>query len=123
VSLHIMRQFLRYNAVGIANTFVGIGIIFTLMIIGFSPTKSNLIGYLIGAILSYYLNSHYTFKKKRTLILALKFFIVLAIAYTLNYFTLQYTLVTLNPYIAQLSSATVYTLSSFALMKVFVFKD
>jgi putative flippase GtrA len=119
-----LQQFLRYNAVGIANTLVGVGIIFVLMYLGLNPTKSNLIGYLVGALLSYYLNSRYTFNTQtHALVLALKFFTVLALAYVLNYLTLQYTLNLLNPYLAQLLSATVYTLSSFMFMKVFVFRN
>lgn len=108
--------------VGIVNTTLGFSIIIVLMFIGFSPTVSNAVGYGLGAILSYYLNSKYTFDtQKHHIGQAIKFFIVLLFAYLLNYFTLQWTLDFLNPYLSQLVSAIVYTLSSFLLMKFFVF--
>ena len=46
-------EFLTYNLVGIVNTFVGFSIIFTLMFMGMSAVDSNIIGYAIGAIVSY----------------------------------------------------------------------
>jgi len=117
-------QFMRYNAIGIVNTLVGFCIIFALMFTGLSPVWSNAIGYFIGAILSYYLNSKYTFSVgTQNKIQVFKFFIVLGLAYILNFFTLQYTLAFLNPYLAQLISAAIYTFSSFILMKVYVFKE
>ena len=119
----MLKQFFRYNLVGIANTFVGIGIIVLLMLAGFSPTLSNAIGYGVGTVLSYYLNSKYTFKsKKEPIKRAILFFIVLLFAYGLNYVTLTWTMYFLNPYLAQLLSAVVYTFSAFFMMRVFVFR-
>ena len=94
------------------------------MFFGLSPTISNFIGYFFGATLSYNLNKKYTFKnKENSAKQALKFFMVLAISYLLNFFTLQLLLHSINPYMAQLISGIVYTLSSFVLAKLFVFKD
>jgi putative flippase GtrA len=115
-------QFLKYNLVGIVNTLTGFSIILGLMYMGFSATISNVIGYAIGAVISYALNSKYTFdssrKHQETMI---KFFIVLGIAYILNFMTLQWLLMAMNPYTAQLGAATVYTVSSFVMARYFVF--
>jgi len=93
------------------------------MFAGLSATLSNAIGYFFGAILSYTLNKKYTFKSKEpNKTEALKFFMVLAISYGLNFVTLQILLNHINPYYAQFISAVVYTLSSFLLAKFFVFK-
>ncbi|MDQ7047511.1 MAG: GtrA family protein [Sulfurovum sp.] len=117
-------QFVTYNIVGIANTIVGFSIIFLLMFSGVSATISNAIGYAIGAVLSYHLNKKYTFKSTTdSKTQALKFFAVLLIAYLLNFITLQWLLSFVNPYLAQLLSAIVYTLSSFVLAKLLVFRD
>jgi len=117
-------QFVTYNIVGIANTLLGFSIIFLLMFAGVSATLSNVIGYAIGAVLSYHLNKKYTFKSTvSSKTQALKFFTVLFIAYMLNFITLQWLLDFLDPYLAQLISALVYTLSSFILAKFLVFKD
>lgn len=117
-------QFITYNIVGIVNTIVGFSIIFSLMFAGLSPTLSNLIGYAIGAVLSYHLNKKYTFKSTTgSKVQAMKFFMVLFAAYILNFITLQWLLGLLNPYLAQFISASVYTLTSFVLAKFIVFKD
>ncbi len=94
------------------------------MFLGLSATLSNAIGYFFGAILSYYLNSKYTFKSKENKKSeALKFFMVLGVSYLLNFMSLQLLLTLTNPYLAQLFSAVIYTLSSFILAKLFVFND
>jgi len=117
-------QFIKYNLVGIINTIVGFSIIFSLMFFGLSPVISNLIGYAIGSVLSFYLNSRYTFNARQsTPLQVIYFFLVLLLSYLLNLFTLFLLLDVINPYIAQLFSAIVYTSSSFLLMKLFVFKE
>ena len=120
----IFFEFLRYNLVGVANTLVGFSIVFSLMFFGLSAVESNMIGYAIGAILSFYLNSKYTFKSKLSGLLALKFFGVLAVSYLLNFLVLKWLMsAEVEPYMAQLISAVVYTFSSFVFMKWFVFQD
>jgi len=120
----IFFEFLKYNLVGVANTLVGFSIVFSLMFFGRHAIESNMIGYAIGAVLSFYLNSKYTFKSKPTKVLALKFFGVLLLSYFLNFLVLKWLLSTeVDPYVAQLFSAVVYTFSSFVFMKVFVFRD
>jgi len=120
----MIREFIKYNLVGVINTLVGFGVIFTLMLFGLNPVVSNAIGYLVGSIVSFILNSKFTFKEKnpnRKLIVA--FFLTLLLAYFLNYITLNYTLAHFNPYIAQVISGAVYTVSSFLIMKFFVFQN
>ena len=114
---------MTYNIVGIVNTLFGFSIIFFLMFIGIGPTLSNAIGYALGAILSYMLNKKYTFGDIRhSTLLAIKFFSVLFVAYLLNLLALQWLLGLINPYLAQVGAAVVYTLSSFLLAKFMVFK-
>jgi putative flippase GtrA len=94
------------------------------MFVGVSAIVSNIIGYAVGSVVSYILNKKYTFKStsksKRE---ALKFFTVLGISYGLNIITLQWLLGFMNPYLSQVVSAIVYTLSSFILVKILVFKE
>lgn len=120
----MLLQFFKYNFVGVVNTLVGITIIFVFMYMGFSATQSNMVGYTIGAVVSYILNSKYTFSSSANHIgVMMKFFMVLALAYILNFITLQWLLTHINAYLAQLASAVVYTLSSFLLVRYFVFKE
>ena len=119
----MFAQFFKYNIVGIVNTLVGFSIIFLLMFAGVTPTVSNAIGYGLGAILSYFLNKKYTFNaENNSQTQMLKFFMVLGVAYMLNYVVLQWLLSVMNPYGAQVLSAIVYTVSSFILAKFFVFE-
>ena len=118
----MFKEFLRYNLVGIINTVIGFGIIILLMSVGVDALKSNAIGYGVGAVLSYILNSKYTFKdteyKSRKIVI---FFLILTVAYGLNYIVLQSLLPLLNPYLAQVFAAIMYTVSAFVLMKFLVF--
>jgi len=116
-------EFIRYNLVGVINSVAGFSIIYILMFFGVTPTMSNAIGYSIGSIISYYLNRKYTFKSAlKSKIVMFKFFLVLAISYGLNLLTLKYLITIINPYLAQIGSAIIYTLSSFLLIKFTVFK-
>ena len=109
---------------GFINTVVGFGLIMLLMYMGVDAVLSNAIGYGLGAILSYFLNKHYTFTyKNHSMWVAIKFFGVLGVAYLLNYMVLMTLLATINPYIAQAFSAVVYTMSAFIMMKLLVFRN
>jgi len=120
----MVKEFLKYNLVGVINTLVGFGIIFILMFLGLSPILSNAIGYLIGSSISFILNSKYTFKQQNlSREVTIYFFLTLLLSYFLNYITLNYALNYFNPYIAQIISGGVYTISSFLIMKFFVFGD
>ncbi len=117
-------QFLRYNLVGIVNTIIGFSIIFGLMALGVSAVISNLVGYLIGAIVSYTLNVRFTFKDApNSQFRAVKFFAVLFVAYLLNLAMLKLCLMFfVNAYVAQVVAGSVYTISSFLLAKALVFR-
>ena len=118
----MLFEFIRYNLVGVVNTLVGFSIILSLMFMGVTPVISNLIGYIIGSILSFYLNSRYTFKAKTTKKDAVKFFTILFFSYCLNFITLSWLLTIIDPYLAQFFSAIVYTVSSFILIKLTIFR-
>ncbi len=110
--------------VGMINTLIGFSIVFGLMFLGLSPLVSNFFGYAVGAVVSFFLNRRYTFKEStHDSQQILKFFMVLLLSYGLNFLTLKWLLTWMDPYVAQLLSAVVYTLSSFLLVKFIVFKE
>ena len=120
----MLKQFLRYNLVGLVNTVTGFGLIMLLMYLGTDPVLSNAIGYVTGMILSYFLNKHYTFAhKNHNMGVVIKFFTALGVAYLLNYMVLMTLLLHINPYVAQAFSAVIYTMSAFVMMKLLVFRD
>lgn len=121
----INKQFIKYLAVGVMNTIVGYGVIFSLMYIGKSPEFSNITGYIIGISVSYILNRYFTFNDKNNFFTGfLKFVLSMAISYILNFITLIYCIrvIGINPYLSQLISGVVYTISGFLFSKYFAFR-
>ncbi len=90
-------KFWKFILVGILNTVVGNGLMFLLY--NFTPIKdldavfnnggywvSSALGYIIGSVVSYFLNKHFTFKNKEKGIKpALRFTINIAVCYFLAY--------------------------------------
>lgn len=58
-------KFWKFILVGILNTVVGMGLQFLFFnLCGWNEWVSSLIGYILGSILSYFLNKYFTFKNK-----------------------------------------------------------
>lgn len=55
---------LRFSVVGVVNTLVGFGAIAGASLLGASPLAANVLGYAVGLVVSYTLNSRYTFKRR-----------------------------------------------------------
>lgn len=117
------KKLLKYLSVGILNTTVGFGIIFGLMFLGISPEISNLSGYVVGIIFSYFMNKVFTFKSKsKNKLEFIKFIISMFIAYILNFTTLKICLnLNINPYISQIISGGIYTATGYILSRFWVF--
>lgn len=59
------KTFLKFILVGIINTGVGAGVMFAAYNwLGFSYWISSALNYIIGSIVSYFLNKNYTFESK-----------------------------------------------------------
>ncbi len=118
-------KFIRYLIVGIINTIIGYGIIFTLMTIHIIPEVANIIGYIIGIIISYILNKIYTFKtnnkSKKEFI---KFALCMICAYAINLaiFVILHRYFNIDKYIATIIAGIFYTLSGYIFSKYFAFK-
>lgn len=58
-------KFWKFILVGILNTVVGMGLQFLFFnLCGWNEWISSLVGYILGSILSYFLNKYFTFKNK-----------------------------------------------------------
>jgi putative flippase GtrA len=112
-----------YNLVGIVNAFVGLGSVLALTYFGLIAEVANFFGYVIGVCLSYFLNSKFIFKAKRTALKALKFTIAMGIAYCLNlgFLSISYRIYDIDVYLAQCLAGVIYTVSGFLLCRYFVF--
>lgn len=83
----IDKKTFKFIIVGIANTFFGMGImLFLYNIIGFNYWISSISNYVIGSILSYFLNKYFTFKDSQNIKKSVfKFIINIVICYFLAY--------------------------------------
>ncbi len=83
----IDKTTLKFLLVGIINTLVGNGVMFLLYnLCGVGYTVSTVANYVVGSIVSYFLNKYYTFKQtKKSLKEVLKFILTIAICYLVAY--------------------------------------
>lgn len=122
----ISRSFFIYIFVGLANTTLTVIIVSILYYFNYSDELANFFGILGGIIQSIILNTKYTFQEKTlSLQKSVFFFLVLMISYLINLFILKICLHTFH--LSSLASQTVslifYFISSYLLLKNFVFKE
>ncbi len=78
------KSFIKFLMVGVLNTLLSMVLMFLLEGLGYWP--STAIAYIAGAILSFFLNRHFTFKsEEKVLRSAIKFAISVAVCYVLAY--------------------------------------
>lgn len=113
------RTLLKYIVVGIMNTILTTIIIFILISSGVDLYISNVIGYVAGIMLSFFMNSLFTFNSKVSKGNAAKFLAVCAVCYVFNLIAIKVVLnwITANVYIAQLCGIVTYTVTGYLLNK------
>ena len=116
---------LKYVFIGFVVTLIGYIVIFTLMYKGVSPEISNILGYIIGIGISFFLNKRYTFKAQGNIVSQfLKFGFSMGISYAANLLTLiiSFRIFGVNAYISQILAGGVYTVTGYILSKNWVFR-
>jgi putative flippase GtrA len=86
--LHLFdRTFFKFILVGIINTLIGTGIMFSLYnLFGFSYWFSSASNYIITSILSFFLNKYFTFNVKRWSVrMVISFILTIVMSYLLAY--------------------------------------
>lgn len=120
-----MSQFLRFLLVGFANTALGYAVIFGCMYLGrLTPELSNAVGYLVGLLVSYFLNRHFTFRSARQRSTEfVRFVLVFLTAYTANLVVLVVLVRGLEIHAAfsQIVAGVVYIGTAYFLNKRYVF--
>ena len=120
-----MLQLAKYGIVGLANTVVGYAVIFIcLVFLNFSAVISNFIGYMTGLVLSFVLNSLFTFGDRYySTRKILRYLAVFIFSYLCNLLTLVIflRLFEFSGVLAQIPSIIVFFIVSFLLNKYFVF--
>ena len=61
----VRAEVLRYILVGIANTFVGFGLISLFTVLGVNYVLGNVLGYSLGMVCGFFLHRRYTFRTKK----------------------------------------------------------
>jgi putative flippase GtrA len=122
----ILKQFLRFNFVGVVNTALTYGIYSGLVFLGLHHIAAVVIEYAFGIVFSYQLNKHFTFAvKKRT---DRYMFVRMIIAYVpmllLNTILLWMLIDRLhwNKYLGQAVAQGFVVVLSFLAQRIFVFR-
>jgi putative flippase GtrA len=109
---------------GLINTIIGLGLIYTFMYFNFNNYMANFLGYIFGLIFSFILHKKYTFKnnEKTTNKQIYTFVVIFLIAYSVNIIILYSSLFYITEYIAQLLAICGYVSVSYLLNKTMTFK-
>lgn len=122
----LIRQGGKFLSVGVINTVTALLIIYAAKwFFQFGDVAANACGYAIGLLVSFTLNSRWTFSYAGPQLHALgKFLLVAFIAYAINLLTVVSAIYyfELNSYIAQALGIPPYTITSFFLSKYLVFR-
>lgn len=117
----------RFLSVGVANTFVGLLVIYAAKwFLHFGDVAANAAGYSVGLVLSFTLNSRWTFAYIGPRLPALaKFGFVALSAYGINLLTVMGAIsyFEVNGYVAQAMGIAPYTLTTYLASKYLVFRS
>lgn len=118
-------QALRFGLVGVANTAVGLTVIFGAMsLLEMPPLWANLAGYIVGLTVSFVLNARWTFRSRVVPTRAARFMAAFGVSYVLNVAVLTSAVHGgINVYLSQILAAVSYSLAFFVLSKFFVFRS
>ena len=120
------RQFIRFFAVGLVNSFIGLLVIFAAKaFLGMADVAANATGYIIGLSVSFVLNRSWTFRHDGDLLAAaVRFVAVFLVAYSLNLAVVMALIhwAGTNEYLAHALGMPPYAVSFFLLSKYFAFK-
>lgn len=119
-------QFVRFLVVGVANTMVGLSVIYSAKYFFHAgDVTANAIGYGVGICVSFILNSRWTFAYRGLMAsAAVKFFLATAVAYAANLLTVMAAIdgFGINTYLAQALGMPVYTVVAYLASKYVVFR-
>ena len=115
---------LKYVMVGLLNTAITAVVIFLLMSAGVGIYISNALGYVLGILFSFVVNSLFTFSTTLTSKRFIKFLASCAVCWVANIITVKIFLMIFSDfiYIAQLCGMIVYTISGYLINKLWVMK-
>jgi len=115
---------IKYMLVGVANTAVGLTIIYLLMLADVSMYAANFFGYAVGICFSFCLNKLWTFQSRQRVSQAFpKFLLVTAVAYLANILAVWLSSSSgADRYVSQAVGIIPYFLVGFLGSKIYAFK-
>jgi putative flippase GtrA len=123
-----MIQFFRFCLVGVFNTLVGLLLMYLLYFVGLNYWLTTFIGNLVGVLISFLLNKHFTFRHRGEFRKTMgPFILVSLICYFSAYFPVYFIfkeIAFLKPHLdfSFLIGAGAYTLINFITQKFIVFQ-
>lgn len=120
-----IKKLSLFSLSGVLNTLIGYALIFTFMLIGISPLLSNIFGYTVGFFLSFFMGKYVIFRslKGKRLIELMRYFVVFAFAFLMNFLTLNLSLkLDLSPYLCQLLGGVVFSAINYFFSRIWVFR-
>jgi putative flippase GtrA len=121
----ISRSVLLFLVIGLANGMLTLAIISICYFFDSSDEMANFLGILGGMVQSIILNSKYTFQQEEIVLSkSIYFFSILALSYLINFYILYLCLniMKLPSFLSQLVAIMFYVISSYVLLRKFVFK-
>ena len=123
----INKTFIRFLFVGLFNTIFGLSVIFFFFFfLKFDDVSSNLIGYILGFFVSFYMHGRWTYKFNGALkSVILKYTLVVFIGYLANLWAVLYLIEELmvNSYFAQSLGIFPYVFIVYLGGRFFAFKN
>ncbi|MCF6262299.1 MAG: GtrA family protein [Xanthomonadales bacterium] len=120
----LSSSIIRFGITGIANTLFGLLMIYLGKLLGAGDITANIFGYSCGLLLSFQLNSSWTFRYQgRLLPVVYKFCMVILIAYLVNLSIVLYSIneLLINSYFAQALGVLPYAIISYLGLRFYVF--
>ena len=129
----IDKTFMKFILVGVVNTIIGTGTMFIFYnFLGFSYWVSSASNYIVGSVVSYFLNKYFTFKNaKKSLKQLICFIINISVCYFLAYglakpfvrFLMAEYPVKTQENFAMMIGMGIFVITNYIGQKMFVFKS
>ncbi|MBK9394591.1 MAG: GtrA family protein [Uliginosibacterium sp.] len=116
------RTFLRFVAIGSANTVLGLAVIFALQQV-FSPVTANWLAFVLLVPVTFMTHRHWSFRDAGQLVSSfVRYLPVVLLGYGVNRFVLQQSLaLNIGAYVAQVLAIACYVIVTYLLLRMFVF--
>jgi putative flippase GtrA len=121
----LSSSLVRFLLTGVANTLLGLAIIYALKLAGMHDLPANLLGYAIGIWISYALHASWSFSYRGSVRAALpRYVLVTLLAYAANLAAVSIALYwwRLNGYVAQACGIPPYAMVGYLGSRLFVFR-